>query len=202
MRGLGAAGPPPGLFVYHPLMASNIRTISPKYFHVYNRGANGCEIFSDPGNYFYLIRRISKFIQDYQIDLLVYCLMPNHYHFLFRELLDGEISRFIQRLFSSYTQAYNKQQNRCGTLFQGRMKKKYVESPGYALELVRYIHLNPVRAGLVDNPRDWPFSSHPEWMGLPSAELCDPDFRSWFFESAADYEEFLYATNVREPVRP
>jgi hypothetical protein len=117
---------------------------------------------------------------------------------MFRELLQGDVSRFIQRLFNSYTQAYNKQQNRYGTLFQGRMKKKYVESRGYALELVRYIHRNPVRAGLVRDPLDWAFSSHAKWMGIPGPELCDPDFRSWFFETLNDYEEFILTPDQLE----
>jgi REP element-mobilizing transposase RayT len=179
-------------------MSKGIKTISPKYFHVYNRGANGGKIFSTSENYFYLIRQIAKFIKHYQIDILAFCLMPNHYHFMFRELLQGDVSRFIQRLFNSYTQAYNKQQNRYGTLFQGRMKKKYVESRGYALELVRYIHRNPVRAGLVRDPLDWAFSSHAEWMGIPGPELCDPDFRSWFFETLNDYEEFILTPDQLE----
>jgi putative transposase len=80
--------------------------------------------------------------------------MPSHYHFLLRPEEDGLLSRFIQRLFNSYTQAFNKQQGRSGTLFEGRAKSVRVDTDEYVLHLCRYIHLNPVRAGLVAHPAE------------------------------------------------
>ncbi len=87
------------------------------YYHVYNRGCNRQPIFANAGNYLFLLRRAKSFLVDYPLSVIAYCLMPNHYHFLLRPEEDGALSRFIQRLFNSYTQAFNKQQGRSGTLF-------------------------------------------------------------------------------------
>ena len=122
------------------------------YYHVYNRGCNRERIFADDGNYLFLLRRAKAFLADYALSMMAYCLMPNHYHFLLRLEQDGALSRFVQRLFNSYTQAFNKQQGRGGTLFEGRAKSVLVDTDEYVLHLCRYIHLNPVKAGLVAHP--------------------------------------------------
>ena len=117
--------------------------------------------------------------------------MPNHYHFLLRLEEDGALSRFIQRLFNSYTQAFNKQQGRSGTLFEGRAKSILVDTEGYALYLCRYIHLNPVKAGLVAHPGEWPYSNYLEWVERRSGTLVDRAFVREYFPTPADYEAFV-----------
>lgn len=87
------------------------------YYHVYNRGCNREQIFANDNNYLFLLQRAKSFLPDYSLKVVAYCLMPNHYHFLLHPQEDGVLSRFIQRLFNSYTQAFNKQQKRSGTLF-------------------------------------------------------------------------------------
>ena len=122
------------------------------YYHTYNRGCNREPIFANDGNYRFLLRRAKLFLADYPLSVIAYCLMPNHYHFLLRPEDDEALSPFLQRLFNSYTQAFNKQQHRSGTLFEGRAKSVPVDSDQYVLYLCRYIHLNPVKAGLVADP--------------------------------------------------
>lgn len=163
------------------------------YFHIYNRGANREKIFSNEGNYHFLRRRIKRYLPDYKIALAAYCLMPNHYHFLVREDVTGDKSRFFQRLFNSYTQAYNCQQRRTGTLFESRMKVKVVEDDAYAYRLIRYIHLNPVRAGLVSDALDWEFSSHAEWLGHIGLQLCHEQQLRTVFARKTDYLEFMFS---------
>ena len=165
--------------------------VAGQYYHVYNRGVNRQQIFSDKDNYDFLLRRIRQFLLDYELTFIAYCLMPNHYHFLIRVDSDDKLSPFIQRLFNSYTQAYNRQQKRSGTLFESRAKSKLVPEDKYLLHLVRYIHLNPVQAGLVENPGDWPYSNYLVWAGHRRGKLFDPDLIIDFFSDPAEYEDFV-----------
>jgi REP element-mobilizing transposase RayT len=132
------------------------------YYHVYNRECNRERIFVNEGNYEFLVKRTNSFLSDYSLSVIAYCLMPKHYHFLCRPEEDDSLWRFIQRLFNSYTQAFNKQQGRSGTLFEGRAKSILVDTDDYVIHLCRYIHLNPVRAGLVMHPSQWAYSNYLE----------------------------------------
>lgn len=161
------------------------------YYHVYNRGCNRERIFTNEGNYLFLLRRAKAFLAEYPVTVIAYCLMPNHYHFLFRPEEDGAVSPFLQRLFNSYTQAFNRQQGRSGTLFEGCPKSVLVDTDAYVVHLCRYIHLNPVEAGLVAHPGDWPYSNYLEWVGKRKGTLIDRAFVRQYFPTPADYEAFI-----------
>jgi putative transposase len=165
-----------------------------QYYHVYNRGCNHERIFASADNYLYLLSQAKKFLAGSLISIIAYCLMPNHYHFLLYAGSDDAISRFIQRLFNSYTQAFNREQNRSGTLFEGRAKSILVDNEMYAIHLCRYIHLNPVAAHLVVRPEDWPYSNYLEWIGKRSGTLIDHEFVREYFPQPHDYERFITAT--------
>ena len=117
--------------------------------------------------------------------------MANHYHFVLRPMEGEALSRFIQRLFNSYTQAFNKQQGRTGTLFEGRARSVLVDTDGYVVHLCRYIHLNPVRAGLVAHAHEWPYSNYLEWVRRRNGTLVDRSFVQGYFPTAAEYEAFV-----------
>ncbi len=165
-----------------------------QYYHVYNRGCNHERIFVSDDNYRYLLSQAKKFLADSLIGVTAYCLMPNHYHFLLYTESDNAIGRFIQRLFNSYTQAFNRQQSRSGTLFEGRAKSILVDNETYAIHLCRYIHLNPVAACLVDQPAAWPYSNYLEWIGKRSGTLIDREFVREYFPQPNGYEQFVTAT--------
>ena len=162
-----------------------------QYYHVYNRGTNRQPIFTYEENYWFLLRRVKLYLPLYQISIIAYALMPNHYHFLVGVHKEGSLSQFFQRLFNSYSQAFNKQQNRSGTLFAGRAKSIPVDKSNYVYALVRYIHLNPVVAGLVKTPGDWQFSNYLEWIDARNDGLFDPQFREMFFSSPDEYKRFV-----------
>ena len=161
------------------------------YYHVYNRGCNRERIFANDGNYAFLLKRAKAILSDNPVSVIAYCLMPNHYHFLLRPGEDDALSRFFQRLFNSYTQAFNKQQERSGTLFEGRAKSKLVDSEEYVIHLCRYIHLNSVRAGLVLNPGEWIYSNYLEWVEQRNDTLVDYAFIHHYFPTPKDYEAFI-----------
>jgi hypothetical protein len=106
-----------------------------------------------------------------------------------------------QRVFNSYSKAYNKRYDHSGTLFQGNYQVKPVEQDGYLLHLCRYIHANPVIHGLVEEVADWPYSNCLEWVGERAGTLVDRDFVQAHFPNPDDYRTFV-AEYLRERQLP
>lgn len=165
------------------------------YYHLYNRGVDRQPIFFQDENWAFFIKRLRKYCQPSLIDIIAYCLMPNHYHLLVY-LRTDELSEEIMQPFGvSYTKAINRQQARVGPLFQGPFKAKFVDKECYLLHLSRYIHLNPVAAGLVPSPAEWSFSSYRDYVGLRNGTLPKPDIVLAQFASSADYRHFVEGDN-------
>lgn len=122
-----------------------------KFYHVYNRGNNHQMIFFERENYIYFLKLVREHLITYGVDIVAYCLMPNHYHFLVY-LRDETLSDAMKSLALAYTKAINKRFNRSGVLFQGRFQSIYISQTEYLINLSRYIHLNPVKARLVKKP--------------------------------------------------
>ena len=141
-----------------------------QYYHLYNRGNNCQKIFFERENYLFFLRRFRHYLVDNTLEVNAYCLMPNHYHFLVH-LRQGNFSQKMQAFTLSYTKAMNKRYRRCGSIFQGRFQAILVDSDAYLLYLSRYIHLNPVKAGLVKCPEEWEFSSYLDYVGLRQGTL-------------------------------
>jgi len=125
------------------------------------------------------------------VTVIAYCLLPNHYHWLLRQ--DGEIrvGKVPTRVFGSYTQAFNRAYERTGTLFEGPYKAIAVDTDAYLVNLCCYIHLNPVRHGLVDRPDEWPYSNYLEWIEKRPGKLVDRELVRDYFAAPQDYEEFV-----------
>ncbi len=161
------------------------------YYHLYNRGVNRQPIFFQAENWGFFIKRLRKYCQPDFIDIIAYCLMPNHYHLLVYLKTDELSEKIMQPFGVSYTKAINWQQKRVGPLFQGPFKAKHVDRESYLLHLSRYIHLNPVEAGLVKSPAEWPYSSYRDYIGLRSGTLPKPEIVLAQFASPADYQKFV-----------
>ncbi|MBS1250270.1 MAG: hypothetical protein MAG431_01863 [Chloroflexi bacterium] len=162
------------------------------YYHFYNRGAHGVSIFREPENYVFVLRKMKLYARKYQLMVIAYVLMPNHYHFLVQQM-GKHLARFLpQYVFNSYSQVYNNHYNHSGTLFEGSYKVKPVQKETYLLHLCRYIHGNPVKDGLVADPADWPYSNYLEWIGERDGSLFDPDFMNDYFASPNDYRDFVF----------
>ena len=164
---------------------------SGKCYHIYNRGCNKENIFLNEDNYQYLIRLFSKNIKTFNVTIIAYCLMPNHYHLLLRQNNDIGLDRFIQSVFNSYTKAFNKMHSRSGTLFEGPYRNIVVNDDIYLSHLCRYIHRNPLDAGLVKDIRRWKYSNYPEWIETRNGRLVDYDFIKVYFKTSGEYEEFV-----------
>ncbi len=134
-------------------------------YHVMLRGNGGQEIFFDEEDRYHLYLLMQEGIERFGHRIHGFCCMPNHLH-LVVQVAREPLSRIMQNLGFRYTRWVNKKQSRTGHLFQGRYKAVLVDADSYLLELVRYIHLNPVRAGLVKDPVEYPWSSHRAYLGL------------------------------------
>lgn len=202
------------------------------YYHIFNRGVARQPIFSDKRSYDRFVNLInfyrykfaisySKFIQlsvekrnlltesftenkKPLIEIISFCLMPNHFHFLLKQSQNDGISKFISQLINGYTKYFNKRNNRQGTLFQGTFKAVYIETEEQLLHVSRYIHLNPYTSFLIKELNDitsYPYSSLPYYLGtIQSGFINDKliinrnrDSKSYakFIFDQADYQRKL-----------
>jgi putative transposase len=171
------------------------------YYHIYNRGAHRVPVFREADNYLFVLRKMKTYCRSLVLTPVAYCLMPNHYHFLIRQ--DGEHPAGLlpQRIFNSYSKAYNKRYDHSGTLFEGNYKVVLVEQEAHLLHLCRYVHANPIKHGLVADLAEWPYSNYLEWIGERDGTLVDRDFVREHFPSSQVYREFVldYLVEQRLP---
>ena len=169
----------------------NVSFVPGGIYHIYTRGAGRHPIFFEEENYLFLLQRLKKYVKKFDVGVLAYCLMPNHYHLLLRQDGAHSVGLVVQRTFNSYTKAVNRRYNRSGTLFEGKYKAIEVDKPDYLIHLCRYIHANPVKASLVDRPEAWPYSNYREWMGLRNGELWDPSLMYEYVPNADAYRSLV-----------
>jgi putative transposase len=139
------------------------------FYHVFSRGDLKQLIFfsdADRNHFLYCLRKACR---KFGTICHAYCLMPNHFH-LFLETPLANLSRAMHFLIANYTSYINKKYDRHGHLFQGRFRSVLVDAVGYAKELSRYIHLNPVRSGLVERPEKFAWSSYGYYLGKAEPE--------------------------------
>ena len=143
-------------------------------YHLITRGNNRQIIFNADDDYRKLLSLLETQKARLPFFLYAYCLMPNHIHLLL-ERQEDPISRIMHRVLTGYTQYYNRKYRKVGHLLQGRYKAILCQTDQYLGELVRYIHLNPVRAKMVRRPEDYPYSSHRSYLGLEEVPMVDAD---------------------------
>ena len=160
------------------------------WYHVMNRGRRGDEIFGNDRDYVAFVDLLKEIVENYKIRVSAYCLMSNHYHLLV-QTPESNISRAMRHLNGVYTQRYNRTHHCDGQLFRGRFKAILVEADSYLLELLRYIHRNPLEAGLVDSLQRYNWSSHKGY--LSRAKKWD-----WLHKR---FPLSLFSTNHGESIR-
>ena len=129
------------------------------WYHVMNRGRRREDIFLDESDYHLFLDVLKDTAKMWNLKVSAYCLMSNHYHLLV-QTPEGNLSRCMRHLNGVYTQRFNLKHGLDGQLFRGRYKSVLVEEDNYLLELLRYIHRNPLEAGIVTKLNDYPWSSH------------------------------------------
>ena len=143
-------------------------------YHVYNRFARGAELLAEPEEAVAFLEILRKARDRDGLTVLAWCLMSNHYHLALRA---GAIplSRTVGYVQSRFGQGYNKRHGSSGPRWQSRYKARLVEDGGYFDHLMVYIHLNPVTAGLVNDPAEYSFCGHRELLGKVKSPLIDVD---------------------------
>ncbi len=142
------------------------------FYHVIARGNQKQAIFLDKGDFRTYLAYLLEYKNKYNFHLYAYALMKNHLHLLI-EVEETPLSKIMQVMQFRYTRYFNKRYGKVGHLFQGRYKAILCERENYLMELVRYIHLNPVRAKVVDDPEMYPWIGHLAYLGKLKNDLID-----------------------------
>ena len=167
--------------------------------HAFNRGVNREQIFYTPHGYALFMNLIQKYLDAFSVNVLAYCLMPNHFHLILRQNKPYAVALFMHMVCMHYANALNQWLRRSGHLFGSRYKLIPVDDPIYMLQLSRYIHLNPVKAGLADSANGWEYSSSKSYCGLSPAGRLDTTEILSQVGGAEHYREFLES---RDPGYP
>jgi REP element-mobilizing transposase RayT len=151
---------------YLSLMSRPLRIEFPgAWYHVMNRGAARRNVFKRNGHRLLFLDLLGDLLRMFHVEAHAYCLMDNHYHLLMHTP-GGNLQRAMRHLNGVYTQRHNRLERTDGPLFRGRYKAILVDADAYLLSVSRYIHLNPVEAGVVKTPSEYPWSSYPAYIGL------------------------------------
>jgi putative transposase len=154
-------------------MARRPRVFAPGLlYHIIVRGNQQRKTFRTKDDYKAYLDRLEHYRTKYQLRIYAYCLMPNHVHLLV-ESGSAPLGKFMQGLQQSYTQYFNRRYRKVGHLFQGRYKAIICDKEKYLLALLRYIHLNPVRARLVKRPESYAYSGHRNYLKNSTAKIID-----------------------------
>ncbi len=164
--------------------------------HVILRGNNRQDVFTTSTTRRAFLDHVADAVARLECRVHAYCLMTNHIHLALQQG-DVPLSRIVQFLAQRHAVETNRARGASGHLFQGRFSSSLVETDAYLLDLVRYIHLNPVRAGLVASPEAWPWSSHPAYIGLASRRFLTTELVLGMLgtseEAPARFREFVLA---------
>jgi len=206
------------------------------FYHVYNRGVEKRTIFLDDQDFRVFLHLLKTYLSPqpdttqkqhpltvltgfnpvrlrlfqtlpHEVDLLTFCLMPNHFHLLaMQKTLDG-ITKLLRRVSTTYSMYFNRRYKRVGHLFQGVFKAVLIQEDSYLLHLSRYIHLNPAEL-TGSNPVNYPYSSYSYYLGMKTASWVKPQFILEYFKSARkstlkdinSYQSFVedYKVNSKE----
>jgi putative transposase len=151
-------------------MARRARTeLGDGIYHVTSRGNRAQRIFADDGDRRFFLALLARITAAHRWSLHSYCLLDTHYH-LVVESLRPDLSAGMRRLNGTYAQGFNARHGFAGHLFQERFYSGVIEADGHLLELVRYVALNPVRAGLCREASGWQWSSYPSLIGRRCAD--------------------------------
>ena len=156
-------------------MSRIARTISESgVYHILFRGVNQQNIFEEASDFEKLKETILIVKEEMGFEIYAYCFMGNHVHIVLKEKNTGDISLIMKRILTKYARWYNIKYGRSGALIANRYKSVPVEIDEYFLQLIRYVHQNPIKAGIVNEIGEYPYSSYGEYVG--DGELTNTTF--------------------------
>ena len=162
--------------------------------HVIQRGNDRQLVFRDTSDYAVFLGRLGEAAKQFEVAIHAYVLMPNHLHLLASPSEPTGLARMMQWVGRYYVPYFNHKYERSGTLWQGRYRTSVIDSERYFITCSRYIELNPLRAGMVPSPADYPWSSYPHHIGVRTDPLITDHPLYWAlgntpFEREAAYKD-------------
>ena len=170
-------------------------------YHIITRGNNRQNVFQDDSDFQSYLSLIAKYKERYPILLFHYCLMNNHVHLLLKVIRSEDLKRFMQGVSQGFSRYYKQVNSYVGHLWQGRYKSFHIGKDSYLLECGRYIERNPVRAGMVTTPQDWPWSSYRHYAYGETDPLID-EHGLYLDLGATPYAQQVNYRNYVLPERP
>jgi len=144
-------------------------------YHILNRGHNKDTIFKETDDFNRFKDMIRKYKESLSFDVYHYCLMPNHFHLLIRIFEAKDLPAIMKGICQSYANHYRRTHGRIGYLFQNRYKSIYIDRDAYLLECARYIERNPLRANMIKNLSEYPWSSYNHYVGNRTDDIITMD---------------------------
>lgn len=195
-------------------MQQHITLEGGKFYHIYNRGINGEDLFKEERNYDYFLEKYAQYVSPV-VDTYAYCLLKNHFHLLVKikdfndpkenlsELMKRQnweqypdASKQFSHFFNSYAQSINTAYKRTGSLFERPFRRKLIDNERYFSRVILYIHSNPQKHGFVKDFRDYPYSSFWSHLSQKSTKLKREEVIDWFgdaeqYSKFHDYTDFV-----------
>ncbi len=168
--------------------------------HIILRGNNRQAIFMDNADFQRILALLQKYAQEQDVQVHAYVLMSNHLHLLLSPQLDNSVPKMMQAVGRSYVLYFNKRHSRSGTLWEGRYRSALIQTERYFLACMAYIDLNPVRAGMVGQAADYPWSSHGHYIGRQNEAWLSPHPLYWDMGNTPFAREAAYAGLVQSGV--
>lgn len=181
------------------------------YYHIFNRGVEKRDIFLEDKDYCFFqtylyiyLRPLKKVLEKHpdlplrlynknlseEVELLGYCLMPNHFHLLLKQKTKNGISKLMKQITNAYTLYFNQKNNRVGGLMQGTFKAVGIDDDNLLIHIMRYIHLNPIASNLTQDLNTYQWSSYPDYLGKENELPCSEDEILSYFSSVEAFEKF------------
>ena len=184
-------------------MARLPRLTLPGYpHHVIQRGNNRQAIFAKTADYQRLLDLLDDNARQFEVAIHAYVLMSNHFHLLVTPQTSDGLPQMMQAVGRRYVRYFNDSQQRSGTLWEGRYRSTLIQTDRYLLACMAYIDLNPVRAGLVAQAADYPWTSHGHYIGRQMDKLVTPHPLVWALGNTPFAREAAYAELVQAGVNP
>lgn len=169
------------------------------FYHVMARGNGRMIIFENESDFASFLKLVRTCFKKYKIELLAWCLMDNHFHFVVRDKND-KLSKAMKELIGSYAQQFNEKYQRSGSVFQPRFRSEPIGTYNYLLEAIRYVLLNPFMAGLASYDT-YSWSSYSEYFGWQ--DICDVDIVRSEFSNKEAFDAYLNeGTKKKQPFTP
>ena len=182
------------------------RVSSTGFYHVMFRGVNHCHLFEEEQDFEKLMDYVVAVQEEFEVEVHAYCLMSNHGHFLMREKAAGDLQLVMKKILAPYASWFNRKYERCGALIADRYKSVCVENDPYLLTLVRYIHQNPIAAGMADRCEQYRWSSYRDYLvdqnGFAKTEFVLSMFSVDPADAVNRFEGFHQNTSHVEIIQP